>query len=403
MFLKKQKINNKYYWSLAENYRENGKVKQKVIKSLGPTEKAIALLEQCEEYKEFLTNIKKSMGISEDKKLELNKIHNMDCLEGLKQLESKSVNTCVTSPPYWALRDYGVQGQLGLEPTPEEYIKKLVEVFREVKRVLKDDGTLWLNIGDCYAGSGKGAWKVKDKQKESYKPDPNSPQCKISKTPGDLKPKDLIGIPWMLAFALRADGWYLRSDIIWSKPNPMPESVTDRPTNSHEYIFLLSKSQRYYYDSEAIKEPATYSNEERYARACEAHKRTPNSEINGIRLRKSGNIKRKLGDAHDRPGCHIGNSVPWEGLTRNKRNVWTVATRPFNQAHFATFPPELILPCILAGCPVDGTVLDPFMGSGTTGMVALQNRRNYIGFELNSEYIKIAEEYRLNDVQIKIV
>lgn len=264
-----------------------------------------------------------------------------DALEWLRQLPDNSVNTCVTSPPYWGLRDYGIDGQIGLEETPEAYVERMIAVFREVRRVLRDDGTLWLNLGDSYAGSGKGAWKVKDRQKEVYIPDPDSPQCRLPKVPSGLKPKNLIGIPWRVAFALQADGWYLRSDIIWYKPNAMPESVRDRPTKAHEYIFLLTKSERYYYDADAIKEDAV-----------------------------SGNPNRPK---------------------RNKRTVWTVSTKPFKGAHFATFPPDLIEPCILAGCPEGGIVLDPFFGAGTTGLVARRHNRNFIGIELNPQYVEIAK------------
>jgi DNA modification methylase len=304
--------------------------------------------------------------------LELNKIYNMDCLKGLKQLDDNSINCCVTSPPYWGLRDYGVEGQFGLESTPEEYVAKMVEVFREVKRVLRKDGTLWLNLGDSYAGSGKGAWSNKEVQKETYVPDKDSPQCKLKKVPQGLKPKDLVGIPWMVAFALRADGWYLRSDIVWHKPNAMPESVTDRPTKAHEYIFLLSKSPKYYYDAEAIKEPL--------ARPEELLRKTP--AVFGGQNKHDGYGTRK----------YSGNEYVGNYTGRNKRSVWTVSTKPFPEAHFAVFPPTLIEPCILAGCPAGGVVLDPFMGSGTTGMVAAMYQRNFIGFELNPEYCKMAEK-----------
>jgi DNA modification methylase len=276
------------------------------------------------------------------------------------------------------LRDYGVEGQIGLEKTPEEYVSKIVEVFREVKRVLRDDGTLWLNLGDSYAGSGKGAWDNKEVQKEVYVPDKDSPQCKLKKVPQGLKPKDLVGIPWMVAFALRADGWYLRSDIIWAKPNPMPESVTDRPTRAHEYIFLLAKAKRYFYDADAIREP----------HVSPLH--APGNKTHNGRLTAS------MGHFEE-PNRIWGNPSG-----RNKRSVWTVSTKPFPEAHFATFPPELIEPCILAGCPVGGVVLDPFAGSGTTLLVATQHHRKSIGIELNPEYIEIAKR-RLNSVQLKLV
>lgn len=290
-------------------------------------------------------------------------------------LDDNSIDCCITSPPYYGLRDYGVDNQIGLEESPEEYVKQLVNVFREVKRVLKPEGTLWLNLGDSYAGSGKGQWEQGKGQKETYIPTKDSPQCSIQKTPGDLKPKDLVGIPWMVAFALRADGWYLRQDIIWHKPNPMPESVTDRCTKSHEYIFLLSKSERYFYDHEAIKEDTVYP-------------------VGSRPDKKKGDFKGKY-HAHE-DFKHISDSFRAIRDKRNKRSVWTITTKPFRGAHFATFPEKLIEPCILAGCPEGGIVLDPFIGAGTTAVVAWKNNRNYLGFELNPEYVKIATK-RLSD------
>lgn len=285
---------------------------------------------------------------------------------------------CVTSPPYFGLRDYGIDGQIGLENTPEEYVNKLVEVFKEVKRTLKDDGTLWLNLGDSYAGGGRGSGY-------SAKQDSNKGTIGMPKSiiPKGLKSKDLIGIPWMLAFALRNDGWYLRQDIIWQKPNPMPESVTDRCTKSHEYIFLLSKSAQYYYNAEAIKEPIAESTKERGAvsfggakgRAYKPNKSDPNYRAGS----------EQWGRTYD---YAVSNST---GL-RNKRDVWTVTTKPFKGAHFATFPPDLIKPCILAGCPIGGIVLDPFIGSGTTGMVAKELNRNYTGIDLNPNYIEMQNQ-----------
>ena len=360
--------------------------------------------------------------------LTLNQIHNIDCIEGLKILKRQGIkiNCCVTSPPYYGLRDYGIKpsswpvieyipmtgvqnvivpewtGCLGLEPSIEMYVGHLVYIFRLVYDNISRDGTCWLNLGDSYAGSGKNAGNKKPHPKATKGLEHLGDTVKI-KVPKGLKPKDLMLIPYRVSLALQADGWYVRSDIVWSKPNPMPESVTDRPTKSHEYIYLLSKSHKYYFDSKAIEEPATYSNEERYARAFNAHKRNPTEEINGIRPRKSGNKERKYGDERDRPDSQLGSSIPWEGLTRNKRSVWTVATQAFPEAHFATFPPDLIEPCILAGCPVNGIVLDPFMGSGTVMMKAWELQRNAIGFELNSSYIKIAENSRLNNVQIQII
>ena len=307
-----------------------------------------------------------------------------DALSVLKTMPDQSVHCCVTSPPYWGLRDYGVDGQLGLESTPDEYVEKMVEVFREVRRVLRDDGTLWLNLGDSYAGQAKAG----DKRFGNPEFNKNRPSRERTKTPGKavppgLKPKDLVGIPWRVAFALQADGWYLRQDIIWHKPNPMPESVTDRCTKAHEYIFLLAKSAQYYYDNEAIKEDAKPESEKRYKSTFHTGKK----EISG---------QGRPGNASNTPGYK-----KWTGK-RNKRSVWTVTTKPFKEAHFATFPPDLIKPCILAGCPVGGTVLDPFAGSGTTLLVATQHHRKSIGIELNPEYIEIAKR-RLNSVQLKLV
>lgn len=287
-----------------------------------------------------------------------NKIINGDCIEVLKTLPDGIVNTCVTSPPYFGLRDYGIDGQIGLEETPDAYVQRLVEVFREVRRVLRDDGTLWLNLGDSYAGSGKGpAGNLGKKHNERHMEHTNS----SGNIPNGLKAKDIIGIPWKVAFALQADGWYLRQDIIWHKPNPMPESVKDRCTKSHEYIFLLSKSAKYYYDATAINEPVENMGKPRA-------------------FSKPGN-----GDRND-----VGRIYEPQA-TRNKRSVWTVTTQPFSEAHFATFPKDLIRPCIRAGCPANGIVIDPFIGSGTTGCVCIEENRNYLGIELNHKYIKIAE------------
>ena len=270
-----------------------------------------------------------------------------DALEQLKTLEPESVNTCVTSPPYYNLRDYGTPGQIGREETPGEYIEKLTAVFREVRRVLRADGTLWVNIGDSYA----------------TKSGPRS--C-------EYKGKDLIGVPWMLAFALRRDGWYLRQDIIWQKTRCLPESVKDRCTKSHEYIFLLSKSPRYYFNAGAIKEPANENYAQRYSFPF-----------------MCGKKEKEL--SKQRGGANTAGIKNYTGY-RNKRDVWTVCTASFKGAHFAVFPEKLIEPCILAGCPEGGTVLDPFAGSGTTGVVAKRLRRNFIGVEINAEYIGIATE-----------
>lgn len=266
-------------------------------------------------------------------------------------MPDQSVNCCVTSPPYFGLRDYGVAGQIGLEATPDTYVAELVAVFAEVRRVLRDDGTLWLNLGDSFWGSGQGFGDTKTTNKgHSGSRERKKPEWANV----GLKPKDLIGIPWRVAFALQADGWYLRRDIIWHKPNPMPESVTDRCTSAHEYIFHFSKSPKYYYDAAAIAE-------------------------DGV----TGDMRR-----------HAGFNDRWDAMSReeqgsgkrNKRSVWTVATKPFKGAHFATFPPKLIEPCILAGCPIGGVVLDPFGGAGTTGLVATGNGRNAILIELNAAY-----------------
>lgn len=291
-----------------------------------------------------------------------------DCLGSLRMLSTGSVHTCVTSPPYFGLRDYGHDGQIGLEETPAQFVAKLVEVFAEVQRVLRDDGTLWLNLGDSYnsgASGGLGGSTLGGGQANQAQSNRSGSRKKNGKIEG-IKHKDLIGIPWRVAFALQDFGWYLRQEIIWHKPNPMPESVTDRCTKAHEHIFLLSKSPRYYFDYEAIKEPA----------------------VGG----QSGNKKRI--DSAER-GCPrsggVASGIPWVGSdTRNRRSVWTVPTRPFKGAHFATFPEQLIEPCILAGAPAGGVVLDPFMGAGTTAVVAERIGRQWVGCELNPTYADMA-------------
>jgi len=349
------------------------------------------------------------------------KILQGDCLTVLKTMPDASVHCCVTSPPYWGLRDYGtakwdggdpncdhspekrggrfatpvsgkqasnsgsgtissrdcpcgakrIDNQLGLEKTPEEYVAKMVAVFREVRRVLRSDGTCWLNLGDSYATPKDGNTQGTSTSGLHYV-NPREDlkilreQSKFKKLlPPGMKPKDLVGIPWMVAFALRADGWYLRSDIIWHKPNPMPESVTDRPTKSHEYIFLLTKSAKYYYDAEAIKE----------------------ASVEPVRAREKHNGESAVDTKERGYDCNCGCSG-----NRNKRSVWTVATSPYSDAHFATFPPKLITPCILAGCPEHGTILDPFGGSGTVGEVAEAHNRNSILIELNEKYIEMAKK-----------
>lgn len=323
-------------------------------------------------------------------------IHVGNCLNILPTLEAGSVHTCITSPPYFGLRDYGVDGQIGLEPSPSEFVEVMVRVFREVRRVLRDDGTVWLNLGDSYAGNGgqsvqSGAlFKGRRRQSENV--------CISSRvTESHLKAKDLVGIPWRVAFALQADGWYLRQDIIWAKPNPMPESVTDRCTKSHEYLFLLSKSERYSFDSDAIREVATSSWDADNCKAPDGWDTGPGGHgafhREGRQKGASGNKARKPSSERgcpDNSGSNVCGSVPWEGSTRNKRSVWTVPTMPFKEAHFATFPEALIEPCVLAGAPMGGTVLDPFMGAGTTAVVAQRLGRQYVGCELNPEYADIA-------------
>lgn len=324
--------------------------------------------------------------------IEKNIVYNMDCVEGLKTLPDNCIDCCITSPPYYALRDYGVDGQIGLEDTPQAYIDRLTEVFTEVLRVLKPEGTLWLNIGDSYWGGGwrnasfnEHSGNIQKGSKGTYCGD-TMPACKGKQ--GDYKPKDLIGIPWMLAFSLRSAGWYLRQDIIWHKPNPMPESVTDRCTKSHEYIFLMSKSQRYYFDYKAIQDPATSSTKPRMFGAKQQNGTMRNDIGNTYKPR----TKNCMEDGQKPNTMHLRREqgLPDEQyVVRNKRDVWSVNVKPDTVAHFATYPEELIRPCILAGCPKDGIVLDPFMGSGTTARVAMKLDRNYIGFELNPEYCKI--------------
>jgi DNA modification methylase len=346
-----------------------------------------------------------------------------DCRERLRELAAESVHTCVTSPPYFGLRDYGVDGQIGLEDTPDAFVAQMVEVFREVRRVLREDGTLWLNLGDSYAGSGRGNGSEGSKQRtntgslieptnrgstlaaglhEAVRQDGGIGHAWV-KPPQGLKAKDLIGIPWRVAFALQADGWYLRQDIIWSKPNPMPESVRDRCTKAHEYLFLLSKGPRYHFDQDAIAEGLAEASISRLAQDVESQRgsaRVPGKTNGAMKAVGKGNRKTFRGGGvytqgrsfdNDAEPCNdsVGNE-PNETGKRNRRSVWTVATRPFKEAHFATYPPELIEPCILAGCPVGGTVLDPFGGAGTTGLVADRLQRNAVLIELNPAYAEIA-------------
>jgi DNA modification methylase len=302
-------------------------------------------------------------------------VYEGDCRSVMAEMEPESVHCVVTSPPYWGLRDYGTPGQLGLEPTPEEYVANMVAVFREVRRVLRPDGTVWLNLGDSYAGSGKGPSNDSplDRPHRGMSNIAAAPNRWLS-VPSGIKGKDLVGIPWRVAFALQADGWYLRSDIIWSKPNPMPESVTDRPTKAHEYLFLLSKSPRYYFDADAVRE--TYvSGPLVDTPTVVAPKGT------GHRAQHNGHVGRGGSHATADAYAHAG---------RNLRSVWTVATQPYPGAHFATFPEALVEPCVKAGSPYDGVILDPFAGSGTTGRVAQRLGRRAVLIDLNGEYLKQA-------------
>ncbi|WP_214072581.1 site-specific DNA-methyltransferase [Mucilaginibacter sp. dw_454] len=301
----------------------------------------------------------------------VNQIYHSDCLTGLRSLPDDFVQCCITSPPYWRLRDYGVAGQLGSEDTPEEYIKALTEIFSEVKRVLKPEGTLWLNLGDAYWGSGKAGKNsaYQAKHREFGKSSKNIARFGQPTTGkhAEIKNKDLIGLPWMVAFALRKQGWYLRQDIIWHKPNHMPESVTDRCTKAHEYVFLFSKSPKYYFDHTAIKTPAKGKTiADRTSRM--ARKAPENKLVNCFRKERG----------------------PYD--TANRRSVWSIITVPFKGAHSAAFPPELPELCLKAGSREGDIVLDPFMGAGTTALAATRLNRQYIGFEINPGYIQLAEE-----------
>lgn len=336
----------------------------------------------------------------------MNKIIHSDCIQGMKELPDNSVDCCVTSPPYYGLRDYGHDGQIGLEETPEQYVAKMVEVFEQVRRVLKPEGTLWLNLGDSYAREG-GDSKSKGRHLDGRDNNPTTGSNRYAKD-FNLKPKDLIGIPWMVAFALRSAGWYLRQDIIWHKPNPMPESVTDRCTKAHEYIFLMSKSQRYYYDQEAIKQPIAEASIERLSQDVESQEgssRVPGKSNGNMKaVGRKEYTKDQAGGGSNitgHSGGYRSDGSPQEYLLTgkaNKRSVWTVTTKPFKEAHFATFPEDLIVDCIKAGCPEGGTVLDPFGGAGTTAVVARKLNRNYLLYELNPEYIKIAEKRIFNSL-----
>ena len=318
----------------------------------------------------------------------MNAIEFGDCRDTMRRWAQQGVKAqmCVTSPPYFGLRDYGHPGQIGLEQTPEEYVAKMVEVFRCVRDVLADDGTLWLNIGDSYARTGGTDCKVSETAQVGSTRNTLEQMGDRTQSAAaiGLKPKDLIGIPWMLAFALRADGWYLRQDIIWAKPNPMPESVRDRCTKAHEYMFLLSKSERYFFDSEAMQESASG--------------REPGNRSH----KHSDRVAREVAEGNHRERTKLGLASMGPRETRNRRSVWTVATRPYKGAHFATFPPALIEPCILAGSRPGDIVLDPFIGSGTTAAVAIQHGRQYLGCELNPEYKPLQDE-RIADAEAELV
>lgn len=330
-----------------------------------------------------------------------------DAKSVLSTLPDESINCCVTSPPYFGLRDYGMAGQIGLEATPEEYVASLVAVFREVKRVLRVDGTLWLNLGDCFStGSGGDNGNGTSTLTTNRRDFPNAKSFganrKRKNTTG-LPAKNMIGIPWRVAFALQADGWILRQDIIWAKPNPMPESVTDRCTKSHEYIFMLSKSERYHYDHEAIKEPPSpelvQQIEEGYnGKALKDYLGASVQDASATKSRIINGYRSRIDKQRGHSRRHSGFNDKWDALTpteqaacgSNKRDVWTVAPANYKDAHFATFPPDLIKPCVLAGCPVGGVVLDPFLGSGTTAMVAVELGRKCVGIELNPDYAAMA-------------
>ena len=297
-----------------------------------------------------------------------------DALEMLRTLPDNSVHCCVTSPPYYALRDYGVDGQIGREDTPAQYVARLTDVFSEVRRVLRPSGTLWLNIADTYAGKGNQGDSVDPK----YPNGRTGQTVAINRRVEGCKAKDMIGIPWMLAFALRDSGWYLHSDIIWMKANPMPESCKDRPSRCYEHVFLLTKSRSYYYDAAAIAEPVAESTPMRMRRKFGKNKYSAVIP---------GQAHQHLNDY--RPNGNAEEDIP---LLRNKRDVWQINSVPYKGAHFAAYPPKLVETCLLAGCPQDGIVLDPFLGSGTTAAVAKQMGRHYIGIELNPDYCELAKQ-----------
>jgi DNA modification methylase len=313
-----------------------------------------------------------------------------DVRTALSSIPDGSVQTCITSPPYWGLRDYGNDGQIGLEQTPDKYVAEMVAVFREVRSVLADDGTLWLNLGDSYKPSGNGSTKKGFNERHFGKQFATDKQGaaeghvdRSNLRADSLKTKDLVGIPWRVAFALQADGWYLRQDIIWHKPNPMPESVTDRCTKAHEYVFLLTKSARYYFDNQAIKEPNADTKRTNYTPGKRAYAEGNTVQIPTTRTRRNDGFEK-----------YANGMIP---VGRNKRTVWTINTKPFPGAHFAVMPEALVEPCILAGSKPDDLVLDPFAGSGTVGVVALRHGRNFVGIELNADYAEIARQRIEND------
>lgn len=310
-----------------------------------------------------------------------------DCLARLREIDASTIQACVTSPPYWGLRDYGVEGQLGNESTPEEYVANMVVLFRDVRRVMRDDGVLWLNLGDSYTVGGtspdqfeRAARDQKEKNKNGLRARPKTK----TKSPIGLKPKELVGIPWRVAFALQADGWYLRNDIIWAKPNPMPESVTDRATRAHEYIFMLTKRERYFYNIDATREPHKSGSNKTNWWGDGAFEDT---DVKTRQKPRKGTEKTIVSAAArmSRPSGYVGHEAG-----KNQRTVWTIPTRALHAAHFAVFPWELPRRCIVASTKPDDIVFDPFTGSGTTAAVALANGRRYIGTELNPEYVKIA-------------
>jgi DNA modification methylase len=316
-----------------------------------------------------------------------------DCREVLATLPDASVQTCVTSPPYWGLRDYGVSGQIGLEASPQGFVDELVAVFREIRRVLRADGTAWVNLGDTYMAGRSGG--VGERSTITSKRGANAAREAWAKRGGPshrsapgLKPKDLVGIPWRVALALQADGWWLRSDVVWHKPNPQPENVTDRLSRAHEYLFLLAKSRRYYFDADAIREPLA-------PKTLTTFGTVPRSKgTDDLGAVKSDNWAKSIKERRPRlrpDGSYAG---------ANKRTVWTVAPEPFGEAHFATFPPKLVEPCILAGAPAGGLVLDPFAGAGTTGLVATRLGRRFLGIELNPKYAEMARQRIVNDAPL---